>query len=66
MVQLSDAVQAIEHAPELYRAVPSACLQWERRLKQLLDEITHWRPDVICLQEIDHPDDFTNALSHLG
>ena len=54
------------HKQQLYRAVPDWCLHWPHRITQLLAEILHWLPDVICLQEIDHPEDFTGALAPLG
>jgi len=59
-------MQALTHARELYRAVPEWCLQWPARITKLMDEILHWSADVICLQEVDHPDDFTAPLAAQG
>lgn len=58
--------QAHDHAKELYKAVPEWCLQWPTRSKKLISEILHWRPDIVCLQEIDHPDDFSSILGAEG
>lgn len=60
------ALQALDHAKELYKAVPDWCLRWPLRVKKILSEILHWRPDVICLQEIDHPQDFSDFLEKEG
>ena len=59
-------LQALDHAKELYKAVPDWCLKWPIRIDKLVKEILHWRPDVICLQEIDHPRDFSDTLGRQG
>ena len=58
--------QAHEHARELYRAVPPFSLKWKQRSAHITEEIKFWMPDVICLQEVDHPEDFVNSLGPLG
>ena len=62
----SRCVQAMRHARELYRAVPQWCLEWPHRLRLLVSEIRHWRPDIAGLQEVDHLDDFVTALGVMG
>lgn len=40
---------------------------WSSRKDSLLDEITHYEADIICLQDCDHFDDFWQlSLAHLG
>ncbi|KAK9805158.1 hypothetical protein WJX72_002651 [[Myrmecia] bisecta] len=57
---------ATAHVAELYRAVPRWALEWRARFDGLLREIQHWQPDLLCLQEVDHPEDFAQALEGLG
>ncbi|KAK9839382.1 hypothetical protein WJX84_005965 [Apatococcus fuscideae] len=57
---------AIGHAGELYKAVPRWCLAWEHRRAGLLAEIFHWQPDLLCLQEVDHWEDFQQELGEHG
>ena len=59
-------MQAIGHAGELYKAVPKWCLAWEHRRAGLLAEIAHWQPDLLCLQEVDHWEDFQHELGLHG
>lgn len=59
-------MQAHEHADELYRACPKWCIQWEQRGPGIMAEILHWAPDIGCLQEVDHPDEFDVFLQQHG
>lgn len=61
-----EGAQVYTHAKELYPAVPRFCLKWSYRLELLLREIEYWSPDILCLQEIDHPLDFENFLKPRG
>ncbi|KAK9799388.1 hypothetical protein WJX73_009972 [Symbiochloris irregularis] len=54
------------HAKELYKAVPAWCLEWRHRFKLLFQEISHWRPDIAGLQEVDHFEQFRDDLAELG
>ncbi len=54
----SSSLQAHQHADELYRACPQWCLNWKQRGPGILAEILYWAPDIGCLQEVDHPDQF--------
>eukprot|EP00117_Sycon_ciliatum_P014539 scpid81401/ scgid14761/ Nocturnin; Rhythmic message 1 len=46
---------------------PTPVLAWENRKEQLLAEIKQTKPDVICLEEVDHfPDFFQPELEKLG
>ncbi|BDA48472.1 probable protein angel homolog 2 at N-terminal half [Coccomyxa sp. Obi] len=57
---------AHEHAHELYRACPRWCLQWQHRGPAILAEIEHWAPNIGCLQEVDHLEEFHSFLQQLG
>jgi mRNA deadenylase 3'-5' endonuclease subunit Ccr4 len=37
---------------------PASVLQWENRCSLIVEEITRFNPDVICLEEVDHFEDF--------
>ncbi|XP_043189108.1 nocturnin-like isoform X2 [Amphibalanus amphitrite] len=45
---------------------PSAALDWETRRYRLIEEISHYAPDVLCLQEVDHFKFFQKALGTIG
>ena len=59
-------LQAHEHADELYRACPRWCISWQQRGPGIMAEILHWAPDIGCLQEVDHPDEFRDFLQEHG
>lgn len=63
---MGNGAQVYTHAKELYPAVPRFCLKWNYRVELLLREIEYWNPDILCLQEIDHPLDFENFLKPRG
>uniref|UniRef100_A0A3P9IQL9 Angel homolog 2 (Drosophila) n=1 Tax=Oryzias latipes TaxID=8090 RepID=A0A3P9IQL9_ORYLA len=61
--------QLLEDNAFLYRHCPPAVLSWDHRLPNLLSEIQHLHPDVLCLQEVqeDHYDNqIKAALQALG
>ena len=60
------SLQAHEHAHELYRACPQWCIDWKQRGPGILAEILFWAPDIGCLQEVDHPDEFQAFLEQHG
>lgn len=39
--------------PKMYKYTPSWALMWEYRRKKLTEEITGYKPQVICLQEVE-------------
>ena len=43
----------LEANPALYRGCPRHAMAWEWRRENLLAEITHYAPSVLCLQEVD-------------
>ncbi|XP_050095470.1 protein angel homolog 2 [Anopheles aquasalis] len=53
------------HLMELYRNHDPRSLPWQQRLKRLLTEIHHIRPDVLCVQELqqNHIKRFANGLA---
>lgn len=52
--------------PESYKYVTKDMLQWSRRrifIRQILQE---QNSDIVCLQEVDHPEDIKKDLLELG
>ncbi|KFP76857.1 Protein angel 1, partial [Apaloderma vittatum] len=46
------AQDLVEQSPDLYLHCRPDILNWNYRLPNLLQEIQHWDPDVLCLQEV--------------
>ncbi|XP_077179427.1 protein angel homolog 1 isoform X2 [Paroedura picta] len=46
------AQDLIEQSPHLYMHCHPDILSWSYRLANLLQEIQHWDPDILCLQEV--------------
>ncbi|XP_060118114.1 protein angel homolog 1 [Heteronotia binoei] len=46
------AQDLIEQSPHLYMHCHPDILSWNYRLANLLQEIQHWDPDILCLQEV--------------
>ncbi|XP_074852832.1 protein angel homolog 1 isoform X1 [Carettochelys insculpta] len=46
------AQDLVEQSPDLYQHCHPDILDWSYRLPNLLQEIQHWDPDVLCLQEV--------------
>ncbi|XP_008118933.1 protein angel homolog 1 isoform X1 [Anolis carolinensis] len=46
------AQDLIEQSPHLYMHCHPDILNWSYRLTNILQEIQHWDPDILCLQEI--------------
>lgn len=57
---------AMMHSAELYPRTPFRLLSWQHRWPLIRKEIKTWRPDVLCLQEVDHYSQIREALSALG
>eukprot|EP00301_Raphidiophrys_heterophryoidea_P021746 c6082_g1_i1.p1 GENE.c6082_g1_i1~~c6082_g1_i1.p1 ORF type:complete len:333 (+),score=51.20 c6082_g1_i1:86-1000(+) len=47
-------------------ACPEHVLVWEQRREKILQEITRFEPDIICLEELDHYDWFEQQLQSVG
>ena len=45
---------------------PSTALHWRTRRYRMLEEIVRHRPDVVCLQEVDHFQFLQRSLAPLG
>jgi len=50
--------------PERYPYVPAAVLDWETRKTKLSKEILLRRPDIVCLQQIEHYEDHFKPSLH--
>ncbi|XP_019374306.1 PREDICTED: protein angel homolog 1 [Gavialis gangeticus] len=46
------AQDLVEQGPDLYLHCQPDILNWNYRLPNILQEIQHWDPDVLCLQEV--------------
>ena len=62
---LADAY-ANKHRRELYTRVPTTCLSWKNRVELLVQEVGHWRPTIVCMQEVDHFRDLEIKLEAQG
>ncbi|XP_057312107.1 nocturnin-like [Hydractinia symbiolongicarpus] len=49
---------SISSVTENFCATPPQCLKWQYRKRLLLNEILSANADVVCLEEVDHFDDF--------
>ena len=59
-------LQAMEHRQELYPDTNPAWLDWSWRRSRILDEITHWLPDIACFQEMEDVQHFVEGLDMHG
>ena len=54
-------------SPTNFHRVPPACVLWNFRKERVIEQILSLNADVICLQEIDHYEDFFKPLfTNLG
>jgi mRNA deadenylase 3'-5' endonuclease subunit Ccr4 len=60
------ALQACSYRSSLYNEAPSQAIQWQFRGTTVLQEILHWAPDVVCLQEVEHFEQLQRALQNEG
>ncbi|KAF7029771.1 hypothetical protein CFC21_041443 [Triticum aestivum] len=56
---------AQEHQ-DLYRDIPSFIMDWNWRKNRIGLEISWWRPDIICFQEVDKFTDLEQEMSTRG
>lgn len=45
-----------------FTAVPAECLCWDRRKYRLVHEILRSAADIVCLEELDHYEDWLNPI----
>ena len=57
---------AVYFASRLYRGVPLGCLQWHNRRALLREEMAHWLPDVVAMQEVQLYADVAADMKALG
>ncbi|KAG8188756.1 hypothetical protein JTE90_012227 [Oedothorax gibbosus] len=58
--------QTLALSTDKFVACPLAALSWSSRRWRLLEEIVSVRPDILCLQEVDHFTFFRATLGPLG
>ncbi|KAM4810311.1 nocturnin isoform 2-T2 [Rhinophrynus dorsalis] len=67
VMQWNILAQALGEGKDNFIKCPMEALKWEERKYLILEEILMYRPDVLCLQEVDHFfDTFQPILSRLG
>jgi mRNA deadenylase 3'-5' endonuclease subunit Ccr4 len=54
------------HAKDLYSSVPKTCMKWSTRASLIAREISHWSPDIVCLQEVDRFKHLQSLLNRHG
>ncbi|CAL5047219.1 unnamed protein product [Urochloa decumbens] len=52
--------------PDLYRGVPWDAMRWDSRMRLIICEISHWDPDLVCLQEVDRFQDIAAGMKSRG
>ncbi len=57
-LQISSISALAYGPPDNFTSVPSACLLWNTRKERIVEQILSHNPDIICLQEVDHYEDF--------
>ncbi|XP_034036912.1 nocturnin isoform X2 [Thalassophryne amazonica] len=67
VMQWNILAQALGEGKDGFIRCPLDALNWEERKFLILEEILTYRPDVLCLQEVDHYyDTFQPVLTSLG
>lgn len=67
VMQWNILAQALGEGVDSFVCCPLEALSWSRRRFLILEEVLTLRPDVLCLQEVDHyHDTFQPLLSALG
>ncbi|XP_018412597.1 PREDICTED: nocturnin [Nanorana parkeri] len=67
VMQWNILAQALGEGKDNFLKCPMEALKWEERKYLILEEILIYRPEVLCLQEVDHYfDTFQPILSRLG
>lgn len=66
-MQWNVLAQALGEGTDNFIKCPMEALKWEERKYLILEEIVTYRPDILCLQEVDHFfDTFQPVLSRMG
>lgn len=58
--------QALAISSDKFVACPPEALSWWTRRWRLLEELVSTRPDILCLQEVDHFQFFKHTLGSIG
>ncbi|KAG7461641.1 hypothetical protein MATL_G00193280 [Megalops atlanticus] len=67
VMQWNILAQALGEGKDSFIECPLDALNWDERKYLILEEILTYRPDVLCLQEVDHYfDTFQPVLGSLG
>ncbi|KAM4586097.1 nocturnin isoform 1-T1 [Fundulus diaphanus] len=67
IMQWNILAQALGEGKDGFVRCPLEALSWPERKYQILQEILSYRPDVLCLQEVDHYyDTFQPIMARLG
>ncbi|KAK0151155.1 Nocturnin [Merluccius polli] len=67
VMQWNILAQALGEGKDGFVRCPSDALDWQERKYLILEEILTHRPDIVCLQEVDHyHDTFLPILGSLG
>ncbi|XP_036424630.1 nocturnin isoform X1 [Colossoma macropomum] len=67
VMQWNILAQALGEGKDGFVRCPMDALNWAERKYLILEEILTYRPDILCLQEVDHYyDTFQPVLSRLG
>ncbi|KAM4732475.1 nocturnin isoform 2-T2 [Anableps anableps] len=67
VMQWNILAQALGEGKDGFIRCPLEALNWHERKYQILEEILTYRPDVVCLQEVDHYyDTFQPIMARLG
>lgn len=67
IMQWNILAQALGEGKDGFVRCPLEALNWQERKYLILEEILTYRPDVLCLQEVDHYyDTFQPIMSSLG
>ncbi|XP_062856642.1 nocturnin isoform X1 [Trichomycterus rosablanca] len=67
VMQWNILAQALGEGKDGFVRCPMEALNWAERKYLILEEILTYRPDIVCLQEVDHYyDTFQPVLSSLG
>jgi mRNA deadenylase 3'-5' endonuclease subunit Ccr4 len=57
---------AREYSKDLYSNVPWSVLAWDKRVRLVAKEVAHYKPDIVCFQEVDHYEHLRDLLQEHG
>jgi len=66
VMQWNALSQALGVHNDNFTACPAEALDWSTRRYRMLEEMSLYAPDILCLQEIDHFKFFEKALGAMG